>query len=132
MNKKIIIIVVLIECIAAILLVSFWGKMIESKNPTIVPTEVCFTDKDGNRLENGARIEIELSDSNRDYQLYWKVVPDNATNKEVEFLCDRDTAEIVISATGKVTFFVDATIQIIVRTKDGDQKATIILAPKRN
>ncbi len=131
MNKKVIIIVVIIECIAAILLVSFWGKMVESRNTVIVPTEVYFTDEDGNRIDDNARIEIELSDSNRDYQLYWKVLPNNATNKEVEFLCERDDA-VAISETGRVTFFTDATVQVIVRTMDGEQDATIILSPNRN
>lgn len=140
MNKKIVILIVIVECIAAVLLVSFWGKMIESLHPVVVTTAVYITDSDGNRYENEATIYVELSDSVRSYQLYWEVAPSDASNKAVEFFIDdgdedpsNDNSEVIVSENGLVTFFVDRTIMIVVRTKDGsEQRATIILSPVRN
>lgn len=134
MNKKVVIIVVIIECIAAILLVSFWGKMIEALNPVVVPTEVYFVDDAGNKIQNNAVIHLQLTDSNRDYQLRWVVKPDNATEKGVEFIFGSENAEdnAVISNSGRVTFFTDNAVTVIIRTKDGAQKASIILMPNRS
>lgn len=140
MNKKIVILIVIVECIAAILLVSFWGKMIESLHPVVVATAVYITDGDGNRYEEGSTINIELTDSVRTYQLHWEVSPSDASNKAVEFLIDdgdddptNDDDDVIVSDSGLVTFFVDRSIMIIVRTKDGSQqRATIILSPVRD
>lgn len=106
-------------------------RIVEALRPQVTATEIYFTDENGNRLEDEAMIEVELTDSNMSYQLYWVEKPDNTTDKSVRFICDNELIEI--SEDGLVTFFAETTAQIVVVTADGgEQQATIILYPKRN
>ncbi len=131
MNKKIVVIVVIVECILAILLVSFLGKAIENATKDVYCKEIYFTNKNGEKL-NADSIMIELTDTNMNYQLYWQVEPNNTTNKNVEFISSKPDS-VIVDATGLVTFFEVTDVTITIRSTDGSNKSdTITLVPKRN
>ncbi len=131
MNKKIVVIVVIVECVLAILLVSFLGKAIESAMKDVYCKEVCFTNENGEKL-NGDPIMIELTDSNMSYQLYWRVEAKNTTKKEVEFISSKPDT-VIVDATGIVTFFDVTDVTVTIRSTDGSNKSdTVTLIPKRN
>ena len=130
MNKKIVVLAVFLECILAVLIVSFFGKMIEDLRDTILCEEVYFTYETGEKIEDDTLVEVALSPSNRAYQLHWKIDPENTSNKEVEFISSKPDL-VVVDNTGLVTFFVDVDILITVRVLDGSGKTdSITLVPE--
>ncbi len=131
MNKKIVIIVVLVECIFAVLLISFFGQAIYNNNNTVECAEIYFTYENGDKIEDDKVIEVELTDTNLSYQLHVSIYPQNATNKKLSFTSSRD--EVVVDSKGLVTFYSEVGVTITVKTLDGSNKMdTIILVPKRN
>ena len=130
MNKKIVVLAVFLECILAVLIVSFFGKMIEDLRDTILCEEVYFTYETGEKIEDDTLVEVALSPSNRAYQLHWKIDPENTSNKEVEFISSKPDL-VVVDNTGLVTFFVDVDVLITVRVLDGSGKTdSITLVPE--
>ena len=130
MNKKIVVLAVFLECILAVLIVSFFGKMIEDLRDTILCEEVYFTYETGEKIEDDTLVEVALSPSNRAYQLHWKIDPENTSNKEVEFISSKPEL-VVVDNTGLVTFFVDVDVLITVRVLDGSGKTdSITLVPE--
>ena len=131
MNRKVVIIVVLVECILAVLLISFFGQAIFNNIRNVPANEVYFVNQDGVKIEEEA-IEVELSDSKLSYQLYWKIEPEKVTDKSVEFISSKPDF-VTVSKTGLVTFYVETDVSITIRTLDGSNKSdTIVLVPKRN
>ena len=122
MNKKTLILVVLVECILAIVLISIFGKAIESLYQKTLCTEIYFVDDNGNRIEEDALIVVDINDSNLDYQLKWVVVPDDASNKDVAFTAS-PSKYAVIDEYGKITFLQEnVSITVVISTTDGSGK----------
>ncbi len=126
MNKKIVFIIVLIECFLAVLLIGIFGQAIFSAINKKPVTEIYFTYKDGAKIQDGINLEEELSDSNRDVQLYWVVLPDDASEQKVVFTCSKPDVAIV-SESGLVTFFEDEAVTITVQTLDGSNHTDVIV-----
>ena len=117
MNKKIVIIITLIECVLAVLFISIFGQAIYSVNVKDV-SEVYFVDENGQRYEDGEMIEITLTNDKPTYQLSWVVMPEDAANKDVSFtLSSYDIAEV--SDKGLISFFDDGSDKVMMSTKDG-------------
>ena len=130
MSKKIVFIIVLIECILAVLLIGVFGGAIFSAINKKPVTDLYFTYQDGTKIEDGITLEVELSDSVRDVQLYWAVLPDDASEQKVSFTCSKPDAAVVNDA-GVVTFFVDVSVTITVQSLDGSNKTdVIVIVPK--
>ncbi len=131
MNKKIVFIIVLVECVLAVLLISVFGLAIFGTNKTKMITDLYFTYQDGTKIEDEVEyIQVELTDSVRDYQLYWVVAPEDASNQKVSFSCDRPDS-VIVSESGLVTFIDDIDVRITVTTLDGSYITdTIVLVPK--
>ena len=72
MNKKIVFLVVLLECILAVFVVSFFGQAIEDSKRQILCQDIYFTYASGEKIEDGKMIEYTLSGT-IEYQLYYKM-----------------------------------------------------------
>ena len=132
MSKKIVFLIVLIECILAVLLIGVFGGAIFSAINKKPVTDLYFMDKDGVKIEDNINLEVELTDSQRDVQLYWVVVPDDASEQKVSFTSSKPDVAIV-SESGLVTFFEDESVTITVQALDGSNKTdTIIIVPTRH
>lgn len=130
MNKRTVVLVVIIECILAVLLVSFMGRAIENFDRKTYAEKIYFIDENGERLENNAIIEVEITDMNISYQLDWVVEPNNTSNKDVVFVSSRPD-EVIVDNTGLVTFLVDSDVIITIKTTDGSEiTASITLVVK--
>ncbi len=116
MNKKVVIIITLVECILAVLLISIFGQAIYSVHIKDV-AEIHFVDENGRRYEDDEIVEITLTDDKLTYQLNWVVLPEDAANKGVTFTLSRDIA--IVSGTGVITFFDEGSVTIIMSTNDG-------------
>lgn len=124
MSKKIVLIVVLIECILAVLLISVFGQAIYNSGPKLV-TEIYFTYENGEKIEDGKQLVVTLTDSKRDYQLYWEIDPENASDGSVKFTSSEDG--VVVDSNGKVTFIKDVlSVVIMVESLDGGNKRDAI------
>lgn len=128
MNKKIIVIVVLLECVLAILLVSFLGKAIETYFNEVSAREVCFLDEKGVPLEDDAIIEVERMDLG--YQLAWRINPEKTSDKTIIFSSSKPD-QVTVDDSGYVSFDLDTDVSITASTANG-MTATVRLVPKRN
>ena len=131
MNKKIVFMIVLIECFLAVLLIGVFGQAIFDAINKKAVTEIYFTYQDGTKIEDEVEyLQVELSDTVRDVQLYWTVLPDNASNQKVGFSCSRPES-VIVSESGLVTFIDDIDVRITITTLDGSYITdTIVLVPK--
>ena len=126
MSKKIVLIVVLIECILAVLLISLFGQAIYSSSPKLV-NEVYFTYENGEKIADDQHLEVFLTDTKRDYQLFWVVDPDNAQDTSVEF-SSSDPNSVIVDASGRVTFRRTVlSVTITISTLDGGNKKDVII-----
>lgn len=133
MNKKIIVIVVLAECIISIFLISFVGKAIEDAFTNVLCKSLYFVDENGEVYDENQILEVSISDTSFTYKLRYKMGPKDVTNREVEFLTDVPEDKVIVDGTGKVTFIDAVTVQITIRAKDGSgQMDTITLVPIRD
>ena len=134
MNKKIVVLIVLVECILAVLLVSIFGKVIEETRRDVVCQEIYFIDENGMKIEDGIPIVVDIdTDSLKPvrYKLKWKIITASTTEKTVivetsdkSVSYDYGRGELVISPYCKKS------VVITVRTTDGSEKYdTITLIP---
>ena len=141
MNKKIVILIVIVECILAILLIGIIGKAIETYFNAIQADEVYFTTSDGTKLTAGMKYfektdTIEMDENNiedniivivvarwdRGYQLHWDVKPDNTSDKSVTFMAEANTEEdieVSVNETGFVFFEDKVNATITISTTNG-------------
>lgn len=127
MNKKIIVIVVLLECVLAILLVSFLGKAIETYFNEVSAREICFLDEKGVPLEDDDIIDVERWDLG--YQLRWRINPEKTTDKSITFTSSKPD-KVTVDESGYVSFDEEVDVSITASTSNG-MTATIKLVPKR-
>jgi hypothetical protein len=130
MNKKVAFLFVLLECILAVFIVSFFGHAIEDARRQILCQDIYFTYENGERIEDGTMIEYTLSDTTIEYQLYYKMETDKTSNRDVVFESSKPD-KVAVDNLGKVIFFEETSVIITVRAMDGSLKmASIALIPK--
>lgn len=122
MNKKIVVIVVIVECILAVLMVSLLGAAIENAHKETKCTDIYFTNADYEKLRDGYDIYVDTSHGKIDYQLYWVVSPDNTTDKSVVFESSEPDS-VLVSPTGRVTFIEDVSVIITITAADGSNRS---------
>ena len=131
MNKKIVFLVVLLECILAVFVVSVFGHAIEDFRTEILCQELYFATESGEKIEDNQSIEVKLTDANMSYQLYWVMETAQTSNKEVEFISSKPN-RVKVNSLGLVTFLEETDVVITIRAKDGsEQMDSITLMPKR-
>ena len=129
MNKKVVFLVVLLECILAIFIVSIFGHAIEDSRRQILCQDIYFVDANGEKIEDGEMIEYELVGSDINYQLYWVMETDKTSNKEVVF--ESSNALVKVNSEGLVMFIEEVPVVITVRATDGSGKSdSVTLVPK--
>ena len=129
MNKKVVFLVVLLECILAIFIVSIFGHAIEDSRRQILCQDIYFVDANGEKIEDGEMIEYELVGSDINYQLYWVMETDKTSNKEVIF--ESSNTLVKVNSEGLVMFIEEVPVVITVRAVDGSGKSdSVTLVPK--
>ena len=129
MNKKVVFLVVLLECILAIFIVSIFGHAIEDSRRQILCQDIYFVDANGEKIEDGEMIKYELVGSDINYQLYWVMETDKTSNKEVIF--ESSNTLVKVNSEGLVMFIEEVPVVITVRAVDGSGKSdSITLVPK--
>ena len=134
MNKKLTFLIVTLECIFAVFLISVFGPMVESLHKVVIVNDLYFIDENGEALEDGASVFVDLQVS-RSFHFDFVVSPDDATNKKIKIMHDKTDEEIEIEedadGTGFTIHFLSkniSSVKITIRASDSSQKqATIIL-----
>ena len=130
MNKKVVFLVVLLECILAIFIISVFGRAIEDARRQILCQDLYFVTETGEKVEDGEMIEYKLTDSNISYQLYWVMETGETSNKEVEF--ESSDPMVKVNSLGLVTFLEETDVIITIRAIDGSGRTdSITLVPIR-
>ena len=129
MNKKVVFLVVLLECILAVFIVSVFGHAIEDSRRQILCETLYFVDESGEKIADGEMIEFKLTDANMSYQLHWVMETDKTSNKEVVF--ESDNPLVKVNSLGLVTFLDEVSVVITIRAIDGSGKTdSITLVPE--
>ena len=128
MNKKIVILIVIVECVLSILLIAVIGLAIESSHTEVGCREIYFATAEGERIEQGTIVEVERPD--KGYQLHYEIVPENTSDKAVTFTSSKPE-KVMVNESGYVTFIEDTDVVITISTKNG-KTASVTLVPKRN
>ena len=107
MNKKVVYIVILVECILAVFLISFFGNAIFQAIVNVPVQEVYFTYEDGTKIEDGKALK-----------LYWTVGPEDATDDSVKFTSSKpEFAEV--DEFGRVSFY-ERTGDVVITVTSAD------------
>ena len=130
MNKKVMILIVIVECILAILLIAVLGKAIENYHQEVFCEEVHFVNEQGEIIDDTT---VRVKDVVQGCQLLYVIVPSDATDQSVTFHSEKPN-DIFVDETGHVTFLKPTsptTASITVVTKNG-KTATVTVAPERD
>ena len=147
MNKKVMILIVVIECVLAILLIAVLGMAIETYFNATEAEAIYFTTADGTVLEKGMlykekegtvtqveneNIFIEVARPDRGYQLHWLIIADNTSDKSVTFLVKAQdpNVEVSVDENGFVFFGDDTNVTVTISTKNG-RTASVLLIPRQ-
>lgn len=136
MNKKVVVLIVLLECILAVLVVSFFGKVIEETRRDVLCKEIYFVDENGMKIEDNIPLIIEVDDKKATRcKLEWVIVAKNTTDKtvQVEFSDEGSDYLGYDQAKDELVIFpgLKKPIEITVRVMDGSEKTdTITLIPQ--
>ena len=120
MKKSVVIIIGVIYALS-IVIVTLFGLNFQTFNTITYVTQVDIIDENANSNSDGMKY-VSLSpdeEGKREYQLAWKVTPDNATNKSVSFDYDTSKAFVSIDENGLVTFAEPGVITVTVKATDG-------------
>ena len=147
MNKKVMILVVILECALSILLIAVLGLAIESFFNETEAEEIYFTTLEGERLSpgtlykekegtvtaiNSENIVIEVARPDKGYQLHWYIYAENTSDKSVIFNARSSdkNVEVSVDENGFVFFEDDVNATITISTKNG-RTATVLLIPRQ-
>ncbi len=147
MNKKVMILIVILECVLSILLIAVIGKAIETFFQETEAQEIYFTTADGAVLEPSTlykekegttetiesdQIIIEVARPDRGYQLHWLIIADNTSDRTVRFnaISQNPDVEVTVDENGFVHFEDDVVATVTISTKNG-RTATVLLVPRQ-
>ena len=129
--KKSVVILIAIIYISSIALVSFFGLQHKTFNEVVYVEKIEILNENVGIDANGDKY-ITVRDGNK-LQLDFRVYPDNATNKEVDFVYDTTNTKFTVDENGVVTCSTGKgaiTVQIV--AKDGTGIKDKILINFRN
>ena len=147
MNKKVMILIVVIECVLSILLIAVLGKAIETYFTETEAQEIHFTtaegvvlapgtlykEKDGSTTQiESEQIVIEVARPDRGYQLHWLIIAENTSDISVTFSVKSQdpNIEVTVDENGFVYFEDDVVATVTISTKNG-RTATVLLTPRQ-
>ena len=130
MKKSVVILIGVIYGLS-IVVVTLFGLRHQSFNDIIYVSQIEIIEENASFLADGTKyINLPVSeDGTCQYQLVWKVTPDNATNGDVSFIYDNQNTNVKIDENGLVTFTspgYNDSVLITVKAKDGTSQSDAI------
>ena len=138
MNKKLIILIVALECVFSVFLISIFGPMIESLHSKVLVSDLYLLDENRERLVAAEDEEIPSVTigipHDFDYEFRVVVETEEATDRTYTVTHNRTDEEIEITTTKngfRVTFLADvANVTVTVKANDGSLKTAKVLITK--
>ena len=128
--KKSVIVLIGVIYVLAIAIVSFFGLQIETFNETIYVSNIEIINEDIKFATDGSKYVIINFEDNPNnptsYQLEWRVYPDDATRKIVEFSYDKTRTFVEVNEFGTVIFNRKGSITVYITSTDGNEKSDSI------
>ncbi len=129
MKKSVVILIALIF-IASVVLVSFLGLKDKVFNPIVYVESIELLEENLKYNDQGKPYVVIRPDENgvRQYQIKYRVHPDNATDSSVTFAYDNQNTSVTVDENGVVTFAkggTSVTVQII--ANDGSASTSITI-----
>lgn len=121
MSKKLIIFIQLVVCIAAVIIISLYGRNPELWKDYQLVEHIYFT-IEGEVVENAFELELDYGTTN--FQLTWLIEPDDATIKSVRFYTNNPN--VIVDNEGYVTFTTDEGAAIYISAEDNSLKTVYI------
>lgn len=141
MNKKLVILIVALECVFSVFLISFFGPVIASLHEAVPVSQIYLVDEEGNRLvakedEDMPSVSISLP-GDLDYYFALEVLDEDATDKSVTVTTDRPESEIEVrmdlNGRGFTVTFLNPTLKhvtVTVTANDGSSKLAHVYIEK--
>ncbi len=120
--KKSVVMMIGIIYVLSVALVSFFGLQYKIYNEKVYVERIEILNSDIKIDGDGGKYVTIRPNENGDriYQLEWRVYPDNATNKAIDFIYDTQNTNVTVDeATGVITFQKKGAIQIQIMATDG-------------
>lgn len=127
MKKSVVILIGVIYGLS-ILLVTFFGLKHKSFNEIIYVSQVEIIEPKASYTSSGLKYIVLNPDENgkREYQLMWKVSPEDAHNTQVDFVYDTQKKHVSIDENGLVTFTTSGSVDITIMATDGTSQSDTI------
>ena len=128
MKKSVVIIIGVIYGLS-IVLVTLFGLRAQTFNEIVYVSQIEVIEELASFRSDGSKYIILTPDEEgkRDYQINWKVSPDNATNTAVTFDYDKTKTNVSVDENGLVSFSAPGSVTVTVTAKDGTSKSDSIL-----
>ena len=127
--KKSVIILIGIIYILGIVLVNSFGLQVAEYQSKVYVDSIQFTNDGIEIQDNGnekmKKVNVYMSE-NPTYQLEWEYTPDDATETDVVFTCDKNSTVGTVDEKGLVTFNKKGILIVYIRTVDGSSKSDSI------
>ncbi len=125
MKKSVIILIALIF-IASVVTVSFFGLKFKTFDEIVYVSEIEILNDDVLVNDEGTPyIIVHPENGVRQYQIKWRVYPDNATDDSVSFAYDSQNENVTIDENGIVTFQTRGAVTVQIIANDGSAKTSI-------
>ncbi|MBO7341049.1 MAG: hypothetical protein J6U87_00030 [Clostridia bacterium] len=128
MKKSVVILIALIF-IASVVAVSFFGLQFKTFDEIVYVESIEILNEDVELDDTGMPFVVVFPDANgvRQYQIKWRVHPDNATDDGVSFAYDSQGGAVTIDENGVVTFQTRGGVTVQIIAKDGSAKTTMTI-----
>ena len=130
MNKKIIVLILIIFCLASTIVISIFGKVPEDSGRVAV-NAIMFVDnstEDGLCVENADGYKtINIQRGTETYQLEWLINPSQATEQDVTFQIVNGQDYASVSETGLVSFEMELPVTIKIYSNMTDFKSDVVI-----
>ena len=129
MKKSVVILIALIF-IASVVLVSFFGLQFKTFDEIVYVESIEILEDNLKTNPEGQKYVVILPDENgvRQYQIKYRVHPDNATDDSVTFVYDKQNTNVSVDENGVVTFAKERTsVTVQVKANDGSASASITI-----
>ena len=130
MNKKIIVLLLVVFCLASTIVISIFGKVPEDSGRVAV-NAIMFVDnstEDGLCVENADGYKtISIKRWTETYQLEWLINPSQATEQDVTFQVVNGQDYATVNETGLVTFTMELPVTVKIYSNMTDFKTDVVI-----
>ncbi|MFA6738883.1 MAG: hypothetical protein WCS53_00770 [Bacilli bacterium] len=132
MNKKTVALFLFVFCVISVIAIGIYGKIPDPAS-TIAVTKIEFIDTsrpefdfECERTEEDNKI-IYIERGNPNYQLTWRITPQDATDQMVTFVVITGGEFVQISTTGMVTFLEEVAVTIRIQSNPQDGRSDVVI-----